>query len=216
MNPFFKRRTCLVPTLRGWLCLGLLAVVVALGTVRKVHSFLAVTDPVEGGALVIEGWAPDYAFEEAIAEFHRHPYDQLYVTGGPMDHGAVLSEYRTYAELGEAILKRMGMTAVQAVPAPVARKDRTYLAAVALRELFQREGKSVGKINLISVGPHARRSRLLFEKAFGPEVKVGVLAVEDREYDAAHWWKSSQGFRSVTDEAIAYVYARLIFSVGTR
>ena len=212
MKPFFQRRSCLIPTFRGWLCIGLLAVVVAVGTVRNLHSFLAVTDPVEGGVLVIEGWAPDYAFETAIAEFHRHPYDQLYVTGGPIERGAILTEYQTYAGLGEAILRRMGMTSAQAVPAPVARKDRTYLSAIALRDLWHREGKSVQKINLISMGPHSRRSRLLFEKAFGPQVRVGVLAVEDREYDPAQWWKSSHGFRSVTDELIAYGYAKFIFS----
>ena len=61
------------------------------------------------------------------------------------------------------------------------------------------------------MGPHARRSRLLFEKAFGRDTRVGIIALEDRDYDPAHWWKSSQGVRTVTDELIAYGYARLLF-----
>jgi hypothetical protein len=36
-------------------------------------------------------------------------------------------------------------------------------------------------INVITVGVHARRSRVLFEKALGPDVEVGVISVVDRE-----------------------------------
>jgi len=52
---------------------------------------------------------------------------------------------------------------------------------------------------------------LLYEKAFGKGSEVGIIAVPDHGYDAKRWWASSKGFRDVTDEAIAYVYARLIF-----
>ena len=45
----------------------------------------------------------------------------------------------------------------------------------------------------------------------GPGVKVGIIAVEPQDYDPRRWWASSAGFRAVTDEAIAYLYARLIF-----
>jgi len=67
---------------------------------------------------------------------------------------------------------------------------------------------------LVSMGPHARRSRLLFAKAFSPEVRVGIISLEERDFDPAHWWTSSQGFRTVVDELIAYSYARLLFRPG--
>ena len=209
---FFKRRSCLVPTFRAWLLIGLSVLVLSGVAVRHVHSFLSVTDPVDADFLVIEGWAPDYALEAARSEFLKHHYAKLYVTGGPLERGALLSEYRTYAELGTAGLRKMGVEAVQAVPSLKTRKDRTYLSALALKEFFQKDGKVVKKINLISMGAHSRRSRMLFEQAFGSDTKVGIIAIEDQDYDATQWWKSSQGFRSVTDELIAYVYARLFFS----
>ena len=54
--------------------------------------------------------------------------------------------------------------------------------------------------------------RLYFEeKAFGPGVAVGIRAAPDERYDAAHWWQSSQGVRTVIDEFVAYLYARLAF-----
>jgi len=181
--------------------------------VTNVHSFLAVNDPVDGGILVIEGWTPDYAFAEAISEFKLHHYDKLYVTGGEIEHGGALSGYRTYAELGVTILSGMGMdaTSFQAAPAPAVGRDRTYASAIALKQLLLRNGKSPNEINLLTLGVHARRSCLLFEKAFGPGTKVGIVAIKDQSYDPARWWKYSRGFRSVTDELVAYCYARLFF-----
>jgi hypothetical protein len=82
---------------------------------------------------------------------------------------------------------------------------------MALRNWFIQHGGAPKAINLISVGAHARRSRLLFEKAFGGDTRVGVIAVEDRSYDGSHWWKSSAGVRAVLDEMITYSYARFLF-----
>lgn len=211
-----RRRTCWLPTLRGWLLLLILFGTVLIFGFRSANTFLAVNDPVPDGVLVVEGWSPDYALEAAKSKAQESPNRILYVVGGPLEHGAPLSEYKTYAELGAATLLRMGMSqdTVQAVPAPYVRRDRTYAAAVALRNWFRHRGDVPGAINLISMGAHARRSRLMFEKAFGSGTRVGVMNVADRDYDPRHWWKSSQGVRSVLDEMIAYGYARFLFSTS--
>jgi hypothetical protein len=62
------------------------------------------------------------------------------------------------------------------------------------------------------LGAHARRSWLLFEKVLGPTTRVGIIAVEDCDYDPKRWWRASQGVRIVLDELIAYCYARFVFS----
>jgi hypothetical protein len=61
------------------------------------------------------------------------------------------------------------------------------------------------------MGPHSRRSRLLYQKAFGSRVKVGVFSRPDEEYDSKRWWASSVGFEQVIGEGIAYLYARVLF-----
>jgi hypothetical protein len=215
-QPFWgllRRRECLLPTWRGWLLLLLAGLFLTTGAVRKVQSFLAVTDPVRGGALVVEGWAPDYALEEVITEFRRHHYTKLYVVGVPLEQGAPLSEYKTFAELGAATLLKLGLDrdSIQAVPTPAVRRDRTYASALVLKQWLQQHNAVPAELNLISLGVHARRSRLLFEKAFGRDSRVGIIALENRDYDPAHWWQYSQGVRAVTDELFAYVYARLLF-----
>ena len=179
--------------------------------IRGAYPFLAVNDPVDNGALVVEGWLPDYAFQEAITEFRRGHHSKIFVTGGPLESGAPLSEYSTFAELGAATLVRLGLdtNAVQAVPAPRVRLDRTYASAVALKNWLDPHGVAETNFNVISLGPHSRRSRLLFEKALGRDYKVGIIAVENQDYDAERWWASSAGVRTMTDEMIAYVYTRL-------
>lgn len=210
---FLRRRQCTLPTFRGWLLLLAGASLIVLILAHEINPFLAVTDELPGGVLVVEGWAPDYALEATVAEFNRNHYDKLYVTGGPMDQGAPFSEFKTYAELGAAILLKLGLNtnAVQAVPAPWVRQDRTYASAVSLRTWWREHQSAPAKVNLITVGTHARRSRLLFEKALGSEVGVGVISIPGKDFDADHWWRSSAGFRIVTGETIAYLYARLLF-----
>ena len=208
-----QRRECLLPTLRGWIVLSFTCAALIVFTVRGAHSFLAVNDPVPGGVLVVEGWLPDYALEEVITEFKREHYSKLFVTGGPLEAGAPLSEYKSFAELGTATLVRLGLTtnAVQAVPAPKVRQDRTYASAVALKNWLRQHGVAETNFNVVSIGAHSRRTRLLFDRALGKGCRVGIIAIENRDYDSKRWWESSEGVRTVTDEMIVYWYARLLF-----
>jgi uncharacterized SAM-binding protein YcdF (DUF218 family) len=184
-----------------------------IAAVRSLHPFLAVSDPHPGGALTVEGWVQDRTMREAIAEFNRGHYTMLYVTGGPLERGALLSEYHTTAELGTASLLRMGMPKefVQVVPTPLVRRDRTYASAIALKRWLDAHQIAPSNLTVVAPGPHARRTRLLFQKAFGNATQVGVFAAKDLDYDPQEWWMSSNGFRAETDEAIAYVYARMLF-----
>jgi len=208
-----ERREARRLTWRGWLLVLSIFLVFVIVIGRNLAFFLALSAPIDGEVLVVEGWAPDYALTSAISEFKRHPYSRLYVTGGPLQSGAPLSEYKTYAELGAATILRLGLgpESVQAVPAPAIRKDRTYTSALALKDWFRQHGVAAHRLNLISVGPHSRRTHLLFRKVFNGEAEIGVLAIEDEAYDPARWWQSSAGVRAVLDELIAYGYARVFF-----
>ena len=193
--------------------IGVVFVSLAMVAIHRAYPFLAANDPKPGGILVVEGWAADYALEAVVADSKLFAYEKVYVIGGPIEVGAPLEKYKTYAELGTATLLAFGMSTnmVQAVPAPRVKQDRTYACAVALKKWLDEHGVRVTRINLVSVGPHARRSRLLFEKCFGENMPIGVEAIREPDYDTRHWWRSSQGFRTVTDETIAYLYARFLF-----
>ena len=89
-------------------------------------------------------------------------------------------------------------------------RDRTYSAALKLREYFQTNGVTVRAFNILTEDCHARRTRLLFRKAFGPGVDVGVISVPDPDYDPARWWRYSEGVREILGESIAWVYAAFL------
>jgi uncharacterized SAM-binding protein YcdF (DUF218 family) len=182
-------------------------------TLRTLEPFLAVNAPIPGGVMVVEGWASDHAIDAAIAELQRNHYDKVFVTGGPIEHGAPLSEYNTQAEFGAAVLLKKGLSPaqVEAVPSPLVTKDRTFTEALTLKKWLREHGQSCSKFNLITEGPHARRSRLMFQKALGPGAEVGVIPVPPLSYDEKHWWRSSPGVRTVIGEALAYGYARFLF-----
>jgi len=213
-NRLVRRREGWFPTWRGWLAgLALLGALGVLFLVRLL-PFLAVSRPVETDLLVVEGWVPDFVHEAGLAEFRRGGYRRLLVTGGPLEFGEPLSEYRTLAERGASVLARYGCptNVLHAVPAPKVRHDRTYTSAFALRQWLVREQRLPKRLNVVTLGAHARRTRLLFQKAFGDETEIGVIAVPDERFDSRRWWRSSEGFRGVTGEAIAYVYGRFLFS----
>ena len=86
------------------------------------------------------------------------------------------------------------------------------MSAISLKKWWgDHEKTPLSKVNLLTVGPHARRSRLLFEKALGSSVEVGVISIPGKDYETGKWWHSSSGVRMVIGETIAYLYARLFF-----
>ena len=208
-----RRRLVWMPTWRGWL-IGLVVLCPIFWMLFKgLHTFLTVVSPVTSDTIVVEGWAPDYAFKKAADEFKAGHCKRIYVTGGPLEKGAPLSRYKTYAELGAAVTTAFGVDtqAVQAVPASEVMTDRTYASARALSLFFAKQKPATKSLNVISIGPHSRRTRLMFMKAFDPDWEIGSIPVQDENYDAAHWYRSSNGVRAVSDEFIAYLYAKLLF-----
>jgi hypothetical protein len=100
---------------------------------------------------------------------------------------------------------------VQMVPSRVSGRDRTYSSALALREYFQTNAVAVKSFNILTEDVHARRTRLLFQEAFGREAAVGIIAVPDPDYDPHHWWRYSEGVREILGESIAWFYAVFLF-----
>jgi len=208
-----RRKECWVLTIRGWIVFFSSSIGIAVFFVLSIHPFLALTAPVDGEILTVEGWLPEYALKEAIAEFEKGNYRYLIVTGGPIPHGSYLARYKTFPELGAAILLQLGFAKdkLKVVPAPEVVRDRTFASAVALKKWIKESGDLVRSIDIVSLGPHARRTWILFKKAFDPDMKIGIISVNSRDYDSTRWWKYSSGVRNIINETVAYIYARFFF-----
>jgi hypothetical protein len=97
------------------------------------------------------------------------------------------------------------------VPSRVMGRDRTYASPVALRNWFREHNMPGHSIDVITEDLHECRTRLLFQKAFGKEVQVGIIAVPHPDYPPNRWWLYNEGVKDVVSECAAYVYARLLF-----
>ncbi len=105
----------------------------------------------------------------------------------------------TSASVGADLLRKAGVPdeSLQTVPSRMIDWKTTYSAAIALRDWIRKREPSVQRINVVTEDTHARRTRLLFQKAFGRDVQVGIIAVANVDYPANQWWHYSEGLKTV-------------------
>jgi uncharacterized SAM-binding protein YcdF (DUF218 family) len=207
----FVRRERWGFTWTGTLLALTVVAVLAITSARGLCGFLAINSPVGGQFLVVEGWMPVYAYREAAARFRNGGYTTIIAVGVIQEDWDLGAEPREH--FGSELLVKFGVPGdrVVTVSSDQPHRDRTFHSAMAARRWLLEHGLREASVDVVTVGPHARRSRLLYEKAVGDDIKVGVIAVEDRRFDPDVWWRSSQGVRTVVDESIAYLYARALF-----
>lgn len=206
-----------VLSLRAKLLLLIVVLALAVTTLLGIYPFLAITQRVNADVLVVEGWVHPYAIQVSVEEFKSHSYRRVFTTGGPVvGKGGYINDYQTSASVGADLLKKTAIPAelVQMVPSHVIGRDRTYSSAIALRNWFREHDVQVRALNIVTESAHARRTRLLFAKALGPEVRVGVIAVPSPDYDPRRWWRYSEGVKEVIQESAAYVYAKFFFHLS--
>ncbi len=218
MPSLFRRRQVWLPTWWGALLLALVALASALLALRGLGSYLAADAPAAGrdgkGArtLIVEGWLEEDALDDAIALIARGSYERVVMSGGPIEGWREDQRWpdvrrarrRLPAPAWRKPGRRRAGAEVAAGPQLPQRRRRARLAAPAAGP---RSTRSISSRR----GVHARRSRLVYRIAFGPEVEVGVLAAPPRRYALDRWWATSDGAKSVLDEAIGLAWTTCCF-----
>jgi len=178
----------------------------------RAYSFLSPQNPVQTKVLVVEGWLNDYALEESLSLFHEDSYDIMLITGGPLNTGYVLMNYKSTAEVALATLLEYGANpeTTIAVNRDLVWRNRTYTSALELREYLKREMPDVNSFNLVSLGAHSKRSYLLFKRAM-PEYEIGIISLKERLYNTEKWWNTSKGLRTIITEGMGYFYVLFFF-----
>ena len=163
--------------------------------------------------MVVEGWIHDFALDDAVTLYRAGNYSKIICTGVPIETGSYIQQFKSYPEMTANRLRKLGIPDKEIIVtvADETKTDRTYLAALALRQSFITYNMQETNIHLVTVGPHGRRSRMLFKKALGSDYSVGVTCLDDYSYDSEDWYKCSEGVRSVLSETIAYTYAMFFF-----
>lgn len=193
----------------------LIAFTILFFTLKNLNHYLSQNDPIASDLLVVEGFLPDYTLHNMMTEFYDGGYDNLLITGKPIGQGYYLTGYNTSAQLMRRTLIEMGMdsTLIQTISIPnTVSRDRTYATGLLLKHWIDTTNAQYKRVNVYTLGCHARRSNYLFQKAVGKDIEIGIISGEDRSYNQKKWWKSSKGFRTVINESLAYLYVRLFFS----
>jgi hypothetical protein len=201
-------------TLAGWFLVLAVVGLLIYGWATSVLSYLSPNQPLEGAKiLMVEGFLPDYALEEASDIFVRDDYNLLVTTGQTiLAQGTYLSEYQSLAAIAYATLEKIGMDTnlMVSAPAPATWRDRSVANARAGFEKLRAMGVEPCKVNVMSLSAHSRRSWLIFNKV-GREYgfQTGIISKVDSTFDEEAWWKSSRGMRVVIAESLACYYVEL-------
>lgn len=199
-------------SVRGWIAVfGALALLFWL-LLFKLEPFLAYSAPISADILIVEGWIGDEGIIGAIDEFERKPYKLMITAGSHFGRAEYLSEYQDFAHLSEATMIALGFDPqkIQPIPTPKPKRDRTLTSALSVKQWLAKNSLNPQGINVYTVDVHSRRTWILYKRVFAPKIRVGIISHPPQDYDPQAWWTSSEGFRKVFSEALAYIYAKFL------
>jgi hypothetical protein len=209
----FRRCTIWCPTWTSlWFALLLFGAVVA-AWFNYGESYLACTQRSPAEILVVEGWIGRKGVGAAADEFKRGDYRYIVCTGG-LTSNRWEDQSASFAEMAAAEMIRLGVpkTNILVATAKITESHRTFEAAVAAWRTLQEAGIKAMALNVFTLGPHARRSALVFSKVNSPGLKIGVIGWVPAEYEHEPWWQSSDRSRELLDETVGYLYELLLDS----
>jgi uncharacterized SAM-binding protein YcdF (DUF218 family) len=210
---FVQRRTIWFPTYLGSFLIASLLLISVAWWFACGESFLSLTQRLPADVLVVEGWIGRGGIHAAVAEFEQRGYQYIVATGG-LTSGRWEDQPTSYAEMAAREMIQSGVPKERIIvaAAKVTESRRTFESAVAVWRALQVAGIHPKTVNVFTLGPHARRSGLVFAKVDWPGTQVGVVSWIPRDYEAVQWWQSSERSRELLEETAGYLYEALLNS----
>lgn len=156
---------------------------------------------------MVEAWIPREALIEAAEAFRGGHYQYLVVVGSAREK---TPQSLTDADLAAGVLRRRGVVdnRIVVLRVPFHTTNRTYRNAAAFQQWLMKSTLPIRSIDVLTVGIHARKSRILFQYALGNSVRIGIIAAREPSYDPRFWPLSATGIRLVARNVAGYVYAK--------
>lgn len=211
----FCRRSLVLPTLLGWIVILAILVLIVVMLFRNMAVFLTVNEPVGADYLVIEAWMGKEELDQGLEYFKSNDYSKVLLVGGPISNDFYGID-ANYAERAATYFLTLGLPekATAIVRAPYSAQNRTFLNAVMVREWLKQRDIAVTRLDVFSSGVHTRRSRDLYQQAFGEQVEIGIVASQPANFDPAYWWESSATGKFVAVEFANWILTKCCFSPG--
>ncbi len=121
-------------------------------------------------------------------------------------HGAIRlkNNYSSFAELARNRLLSLGIDSslVLAIPGKRVRINRTLTSVLAFRDWLKQSDIEVKGINIITMGAHARRTWMTYNKVLNKKYDIGIISLPDYINGYSHKRKFLKTFR----ETIGIIY----------
>lgn len=120
----------------------------------------------------------------------------------------VINSIDSNAELGKKILIKLGIDSsmIKAVSAKKVRVNRTLTSALAFRDWLKDKDIEVKGINIISMGTHARRTWMSYNKILNEKYNIGIISLPDDDINNSRIRKSIRTIR----ETLGIIYYWII------
>jgi uncharacterized SAM-binding protein YcdF (DUF218 family) len=209
-----QRRTVWCPTMLGSFCILLLLAVPVVWWCIRGESFLSSTRRLPAEVLVVEGWIGSDGVQAAATEFGHRGYQYVVATGGVAEAKGWEQAGWSYAEGADHELIRSGVSEERIIVAPSrsTERQRTFESALAVFRALEVRGVHPKALNVFTLGPHVKRSCLVFAKVLGPGTKVGGVGWIPSDYQTLPWWRSSDRAKDLLTETAGYLYEVLLNS----
>jgi hypothetical protein len=110
--------------------------------------------------------------------YQKNTVFDVYELGG---NDRIFNNYDSKAELAKNQLFLLGIDSsiIKAVPGKRARINRTLTSALALRDWLKTSKIDIEGINIISMGTHARRTWMTYNRVLNEKYKIGIISMPD-------------------------------------
>lgn len=116
------------------------------------------------------------------------------------------------ADYAAFVLKYIGFKdSIISIPVLSSKVSRTYSCARAFREWYTGSDYNNKPVNILSLGPHTRRTWMIYKKVLGKDNDVGIILVNDKNFNKKNWWKSLTGIKDTIYEMAGCIYILIVF-----
>ena len=200
-------------TWQGWIFIIGFNSLLVFFVLRYIATFLVVNKPLQTEILIVDGILPGYGYDSVVKLISDHGYKYVITTGVDMGYTFRSENVFNGAEFSYKILSEKDITncKLDKAPARNVKRDRTFTSALELKKWFIKNRIYPEKINIISFSCHARRTWIMYKKAFVGFADIGIITIDDNTYDYNKWYKNSKGVRMILSESIGYIYSTVFF-----
>jgi hypothetical protein len=125
--------------------------------------------------------------------------------------------FTDYANYSAFTLKRLGFKdSMVILPASDKKFSRTYSCALAFKHWYLNSPFKGEPVNILSLGPHTRRTWMIYKKVLGRDTDLGIILIDSQKYNRKNWYRSLVGARSIINEMVNYISTAIILPFANK